>query len=124
MNSNRIRVVTNDTTSSTYMNTLHSTILTCGPVKRRRVCAAHGFRLPPQLYVARVLRHDVTPHVAPRVLDEPVVPINGISPISNQEHGVVDSDVLIIVTAIKNTSKIQTPVTSCYRGCQRALKTF
>ena len=121
MNSNWIGVVTNDTASSTDMNTLHSAILTRCSIKRRRICAAHWLWPPPQLDVARVLCHDVSPHVTPRVLDEPVVTINGICPISNQKYGVVDSDVLIIVTAIKNTSKIQTPVTSGHRGCQRSL---
>ena len=114
MGADGVVVVTEDSTCAADPDTLHTAVHTPGAVQGGGVGAAHGLGPAPELDVARVLGEHVPVHVAPGVLPQPVVPINRVSPVAHQQHSVVDDDVLVIVTAVKHASKVQTPVRGCY----------
>ena len=85
------------------MDSLHTSVNAARAVQRMVVSAALGLSVPPELDVSPI--HVIAPASAPGVLDEPVVALGGVSPVTDQQHRVVDNNVLVIIAAVKHTLK-------------------
>ena len=103
VNPQGVGVVTEDGAGAAHMDGLHTSVNAARAVQRMVVSAALGLSVPPELDVSP--GHVIAPASAPGVLDEPVVALGGVSPVTNQQHRVVDNNVLVIITAVKHTFK-------------------
>ena len=77
VDSQGVAVVGEHGAGAAHVHLLHAAVHAARAVEGRVVCAAAGLGSAPELDVAAV--HGVAPALAPRVLDQPVVAVSGVS---------------------------------------------